>query len=169
MYITIFSYSVFTLHIVSMSIFFVVVLETKKLLIHLLLTCLIYTEAVANKSFTRKKAFFRSSHTEKFLAKGVLKICSKITGEHPCRSVISVTLESNFIEMALRHGCSTVNLLHIFRTALFKNTSGGLGYTYGDKSFLLLPFLSRQQKIILSIWERRFAYILYLQNTLKFS
>ena len=32
----------FTLHIGSMLIFFVVVLETKKLLIHLLLTCLIY-------------------------------------------------------------------------------------------------------------------------------
>ena len=111
MYITIFSYSVFTLHIVNMLIFFVVVLETKKLLIQLLLTCLIYTEAVANKSFTRKKAFFRSSHTEKFLAKGVLKICSKITGEHPCRSVISI----------LRHGCSSVNILHIFRTPFVKN------------------------------------------------
>ena len=37
-----FLYSVFTLHIVNMLIFFVVVLETKKLLIHFSLTCLIY-------------------------------------------------------------------------------------------------------------------------------
>ena len=29
----------------------------------------------------------RSSHTEVFLGKGVLKICSKFTGEHPCRNV----------------------------------------------------------------------------------
>ena len=29
----------------------------------------------------------------------------------------------NFIEIALRHGCSPVNLLHIFRTPLPKNTA----------------------------------------------
>ena len=30
----------------------------------------------------------RSSHLDVFLGKGVLKICSKCTGEHPCWSVI---------------------------------------------------------------------------------
>ena len=30
----------------------------------------------------------------------------------------------NFIETALRHGCSPINLLHIFRTSFTKNTSG---------------------------------------------
>ena len=49
---------------------------------------------------------------------------SKSTGEHSCRSVISINLQSNFIEIALRHGCSPVNLLHIFRTRFRKNTSG---------------------------------------------
>ena len=34
--------------------------------------------------------------------------------------------ESNFIEITLRHGCSTVNLLHIFRTPFPKNSSGWL-------------------------------------------
>ena len=34
----------------------------------------------------------RSSHTEVFLRKAILKICSKFTGEHPCRSVISIKL-----------------------------------------------------------------------------
>ena len=33
---------------------------------------------------------------------------------------------SNFIEIALRHGCSPVNLLHIFRAPFLKNTSGRL-------------------------------------------
>ena len=47
-----------------------------------------------------------SSHPQVFLRKGVLKICSKFTGEHPCRSAISIKLESNFIEIALHHGCS---------------------------------------------------------------
>ena len=41
--------------------------------------------------------------TELFLEKGILKICSKFTGEHPCRSVISIKLLSNFIEITLRH------------------------------------------------------------------
>ena len=35
-------------------------------------------------------------------------------------------LQSNFIEIALRHGCSPVNLLHIFRTPFPKNTPGWL-------------------------------------------
>ena len=59
-----------------------------------------------------------------FLGKGVLKICNLFTVEHLCRSVILIKLQSNFIEIALRHGCSHVNLLHIFRTPFPKNTSG---------------------------------------------
>ena len=31
-----------------------------------------------------------SSPPDMFLRKGVLKICSKFTGEHPCRNVISI-------------------------------------------------------------------------------
>ena len=65
----------------------------------------------------------RSNHPEVFLKKGVLKICSKFTGEHPCRSVISINLERNFIEIALWYGCSPVNFLHIFRTPFFRNAS----------------------------------------------
>ena len=61
-----------------------------------------------------------------FLVKGVLKICSKFTGKHPCRNVISIKLQSTFIEITLRHGCSSVNSLHFFRIAFSKNTSGWL-------------------------------------------
>ena len=56
----------------------------------------------------------RSSPPEVFL--NVLKICSKFTGERPCRSVISTKLQSNFLGITLRHGFSPVNLLHFFRT-----------------------------------------------------
>ena len=59
---------------------------------------------------------FRSSHPEVFLRKGVPKIYNKFTREHPCRSLISIKLLCNFIEIALQHGCSPVNLLHIFRS-----------------------------------------------------
>ena len=37
-----------------------------------------------------------------------------------------VRMQSNFIEITLRQGCSPVNLLHIFRIAFLKNTSGWL-------------------------------------------
>ena len=37
--------------------------------------------------------------------------------------MISVKLLCSFIEIALRHGCSPVILLHIFRTLFLKNTS----------------------------------------------
>ena len=46
-------------------------------------------------------AIYKSSPPEVFLVKGVLKICSKFTGEHPCQSVIS-------LEITLRHGCSPI-------------------------------------------------------------
>ena len=65
----------------------------------------------------------RSSQPRVFLAKAVLKICNKFTGEHPCRSAVSIKLQSNLIEITLRHGRSPVNLLHIFRTPFPKNTS----------------------------------------------
>ena len=65
--------------------------------------------------------YFRSSHPEVFLEKAVLKICSKFTGEHPCRSAISIKLQSDVIEIALRHGCSPVNW-SIFSEHLFLRT-----------------------------------------------
>ena len=37
-----------------------------------------------------------------------------------------VAEQSSFIEIALRHGCSPVNLMHIFRTLFSKNPTGGL-------------------------------------------
>ena len=38
----------------------------------------------------------------------------------------NTTLQSNFIEIALRHGCSPVNSLHIFRTPFPLNIFGRL-------------------------------------------
>ena len=72
-----------------------------------------------------KHECFRSSHPEVFLRKGVLKICRKFIGEHPCQNVISIKLLCNFIEITLQHGCSPENFLHIFRTPFPKNTAVG--------------------------------------------
>ena len=60
------------------------------------------------------------------LIKIVLKICSKLTGERPFQSVISIKLLYNFIKVTLQGGCYRVNLLHIFRTHFYRNIYGGL-------------------------------------------
>ena len=65
----------------------------------------------------------RSSRPEVFLEKGVLKICSKFSGERPCQGTISIKLQSNFIEIVLQHGCSPVHSLHIYRRPFPKKTS----------------------------------------------
>ena len=65
----------------------------------------------------------RSSAPLVFLWKHFLKKCRKFTGEHPCRSVISIKMQSNVIETTLRNGCSPVNLLHIFRAPFTENIS----------------------------------------------
>ena len=75
----------------------------------------------------------RSSSSEVFLGKGVLKKCSKFTGEQLCRSAISIKFQNNFIEIPLWHGCPLVNLLHILKIPFPKNTSGGcscMPFTY---------------------------------------
>ena len=82
-----------------------------------------------------------------FIGKGVLKICIKFTDEHPCQNAISIKLLCNCIEIKLRHGCSPVNLLLIFRTPFPKNPSGWL-----------LPFILRKRLLN--------SFILFC-NTLK--
>ena len=77
-----------------------------------------------------KRSYIRSSRQELFLGKGVLKICSKFTGEHPCQSVISIKLLCSFIEITLQHGCFPVILLHISKTPFPSNTTGWLLLLY---------------------------------------
>ena len=46
---------------------------------------------------------FRSSHPE-MLEKGVLKICRKFTGEHPCQSAISIKLQATLLKLHFSMG-----------------------------------------------------------------
>ena len=65
------------------------------------------------------KEYSRSSHIVLFLGKRVLKICSKFTGEHPCRSVSLINCTSTY-------GCSPlykVCCMQIFRTHFPKSIS----------------------------------------------
>ena len=91
----------------------------KKLSYHVLVQSTLNESALFPCKVALSKA--RSSHPGVFLGKGILKICSKFTGEHSCRKVILIR---NFTEIALRHRWFSVNLLNIFRTPFPKNTSG---------------------------------------------
>ena len=68
----------------------------------------------------------RSSPTDVFLGKGVLKMCSKFTGVHSCQIVISIKLQSNLTKIKLRHEYSPVSFVYISRTPFPRNTFGGL-------------------------------------------
>ena len=103
-----------------------------------------------------------------FLEKGVLKKCSKFTGEHPCRSTISIKLLCNFIEIALRHGCSPVNLLNIFRTPFLKNTSGWLlfkllfSFPSFPVAFLTKPYNCKHSSsiFVISFFVEQFHFLI---------
>ena len=82
------------------------------------------------------------------LRKRCSEICSKFTGEHPYRNVISIKLICNFTEIALWDRCSPVRLLHIFRTPFAKNASGGLLLEF-EKIKLINHFDNRYSKKII--------------------
>ena len=94
--------------------------------------------------------FFCMMTPEVFLGKGVLKIYSKITAEHPFQKVFSIELLCNFIEITLRHGCSPVNWLHIFRTPYYRNISGGLPLEIYCKGYKKYDYYFMYQKLISS-------------------
>ena len=56
-----------------------------------------------------------------------------------------VAKQNIFIEILLRHGCSPVTLLHIFRTPFPKNTSGGL---------LLLILREKKLVFMAEFWKK---------------
>ena len=58
-----------------------------------------------NRTLMVYTKLFRSSPPDVFLGEGVLKICSKLKGEHPCPSAISIKLQGNFIEITFGYGC----------------------------------------------------------------
>ena len=104
---------------------------------------------------------FKSSPPVVFLGKDFLYICIKFIGEHPCRSVISIKLQSNFIEITLRYGSSLVNLQYIFRAPFLKNVSGRLLLLFLNPFIILFSWrviclfyrsLYVSEKFILGLW-----------------
>ena len=71
----------------------------------------------------KTKHIYRSSRSEVFLRKENMQ---QIYGRKRMPKCDFNKVSSNFIKIALRHGCSPVNLLHIFRAPFPRNTSGWL-------------------------------------------
>ena len=65
----------------------------------------------------------------------------------PCRSVISVTSQSNCIEITLRHGRSPVKLLHILRAPFTTNTWNIKNYEFSTFCFFVFTFLSFSENL----------------------
>ena len=96
------------------------------------------------------------------------KRCSEnvqlIYRKYPCRSMISVQLLCYSIEIALQHGCSLVNLLHIFRTPFYKNTYDGVVSYLQQLPFLkfgnILDWLIERSKLkVIMINKHVYAYV----------
>ena len=85
------------------------------------------------------------------IGKGIMKIYSKFAGEHPCQSVISIKFHCNFIEITLRHGCSPVNLLYIFRT-LFPENTVGVYFWMKKGAFEIIATMAFWQVMHLTTW-----------------
>ena len=105
--------------------------------------------------FTTTNFFLRCFLLQKQPSRRVLrKKCSEnmqqIYRRRPIRKCGFKTFQSNFIEIALRHGCSPVNLLHNFRTPFLKNTSGWL-------LLLLLNYICRIWKEELNNYPKDFS------------
>ena len=91
------------------------------------------------------------------------------TGEHSCRSVISVKLHYNFFYVTLLRACSPVDLLHIFRISFFKKHQGDCFWAGKNQSqlkslnwsvtFHYIPFV---QKVMFSLHYFIFLLHLYL-------
>ena len=107
---------------------------------------------------------FRSSHPEVLLGKGVLNMCSKFTGEHPYQSVNHI-----------RHGCSPVNLPHIFRTPFlvwllltldFRTNSNIIVATSTHNKLLISSFGQKSSETLIKVMCRN-MFSKYYQALLK--
>ena len=96
---------------------------------------------------------FRQQPFRDVLKKRCYENMQQIYKRTPMPKCVSTKLQSNFIEIILRHGCSPVNLLHVFRTTFPKNTSEGL----------LLKFQVFRRFWIISVdhgWTKFFLWVL---------
>ena len=60
------------------------------------------------------------------MQKGLLQMCCKFSGVYLFMGMVSVKLQSGFVEILLLHFCSLVGLFHVCRASLLESNSGEL-------------------------------------------
>ena len=111
-------------------------------------------------SVLNEKGLFRTSRPEVFFTKRCSENFHQFYRRTPIQSVILINLQSIFIEITLWHGCSSVNLLYLFRTLFLRIPLDGLFH----QSFLLIKFWHLGSKNFLA-WESN-SYKGYTQRNL---
>ena len=112
---------------------------------------------------------------EVFLLKGILKICSKFTGKKPMSKYDFNKVAKLQTAITFWHGRSPVNLLHILRISLPKNTYGGqLSIFSKSCNSRIIQSYEEIYKFILSSIDRvqsglRCPYFTYTAQKMKFS
>ena len=71
-----------------------------------------------------------------FVKRAFLQICSKFTGEDPCRRVISIKLVCNFTKLTFLNGCFPVYMLHICRTHFWRTLMGDCSWICNVKKLV---------------------------------
>ena len=108
--------------------------------------------------------FFRSSHPGVFLEKDVLKICSKFTREHPCRSVISIKLRNKSL-----FGTGILQYIWcIFPEHLFIRAILDGCFWFLDEGVPVVKYVSMEylENANVSIWKKQLKkYWRYLSGT----
>ena len=105
--------------------------------------CFFHFLSCTNSTKSSKALYILSELTRHSLL-NVFSVASVVSFWHYCVSLDRAFSETiayyniletqNFIEIAFPHGCSTVNVLHIFRTPFPKNTSGRLLLRVADSA-----------------------------------
>ena len=96
----------------------------------------------------------------------------KVLQKHPSRSVLrkrcSENLQSNFIEITLRHGCSPVNLLYISKTPFPKSTSDRLMLVLQFNYFTVRNIFHIQILVIFSFSQEKHSFTLLFYIKIMF-
>ena len=92
---------------------------------------------------------FRSSPSEVFLGKGVLKICSKCTGEHPCQCGIWIRSYKAYLSNRPLISRNFAFKNHVFLPVFFKKCR----YNQLNSVIYIIHYIGKKEEKNLEFWK----------------